>query len=280
MLNYIRNILLILLLISPAACESDVKNVSLPFEQKLVITSFISPSDSVTYFNISSNKRLYGEINPAEPIGNISGTLSDGIKEVLLDTTRSGLILNHEKMRIEAGKKYHLKVSSDLGLKAEAYCTVPQKKNFIIEADTFSVLSVHPMDPQRRHLMIRVTVHDIPGEKNYYRIRGKAHNYYSVHDNIYSVFFKDDLFTDSNMDGQAIVLEGENSIGYINNPDSALVVIYLFNTESSYYFYHKSLKDYSDGNPFSEATPVYSNVSGGLGIFTSYTIDSAVIRLK
>jgi hypothetical protein len=276
---YIRNILLFLLLISPAACESDVKNVSLTFEQKLVITSFISPSDSITYFNVSSNKRLYGEINPKEPIGNISGTLSDGLKEVVLDTARSGFILDHRKMRIEAGKTYHLKVSSDLGLKAEAYSTVPGKKNFVIEADTFSVASVHPGDPFKRHTRIRVIIHDIPGEKNYYRIRGKVYNYYSIYNNDYPVTFEDDLLTDSNMDGQPIVEESNDMVNF-SNSDSTLVAIYLFNTESSYYFYHKSLKEYSDGNPFSEATPVYSNISGGLGIFTSFTVDSAVIRLK
>jgi hypothetical protein len=33
-------------------------------------------------------------------------------------------------------------------------------------------------------------------------------------------------------------------------------------------------------NPFSEATPAYSNVNGGFGIFTSYTIDSFAVRLK
>jgi hypothetical protein len=37
--------------------------------------------------------------------------------------------------------------------------------------------------------------------------------------------------------------------------------------------------DRSD-NPFSEAKPVYSNIKGGLGIFTSYTMDSLRFRLK
>jgi hypothetical protein len=36
----------------------------------------------------------------------------------------------------------------------------------------------------------------------------------------------------------------------------------------------------SGENPFSKATPVYSNVNGGFGIFTSYTIDSLAVRLK
>jgi len=63
--------------------------------------------------------------------------------------------------------------------------------------------------------------------------------------------------------------------------DSLVVKIYIYNLEKSYYLYHKSLDDYNDGaNPFSEATPVYSNITGGLGIFTSYTIDSLIVKYK
>jgi hypothetical protein len=63
--------------------------------------------------------------------------------------------------------------------------------------------------------------------------------------------------------------------------DSAFIKIYLLNTEKSYYLYQKSLEDYKSGeDPFTEVTPVYSNIDGGLGIFTSFTIDSLIYRLR
>jgi hypothetical protein len=36
----------------------------------------------------------------------------------------------------------------------------------------------------------------------------------------------------------------------------------------------------SGSNPFSEPTPVFNNIAGGLGIFAAYTIDSIIFRLK
>lgn len=79
-----------------------------------------------------------------------------------------------------------------------------------------------------------------------------------------------------------LIFTGINYSYYFKPPsDSSIVKIYLFNVEKSYYQYHKSLDDYNDsGNPFSEATPVYSNINGGLGVFTSYTIDSLVVKFK
>jgi hypothetical protein len=53
------------------------------------------------------------------------------------------------------------------------------------------------------------------------------------------------------------------------------------NTEEAYYLYHTSIdENESSDNPFSEVKPVYSNINGGLGVFTSYTIDSLVFRIQ
>jgi hypothetical protein len=67
----------------------------------------------------------------------------------------------------------------------------------------------------------------------------------------------------------------------VNSYDSVFISVYLMNTEESYYLYHTSLNEFDrSDNPFSEAKPVYSNIKGGLGIFTSYTMDSLRFRLK
>ena len=84
--------------------------------------------------------KLYGEINREEPPGLLSGSISDGENEITLDTCKTGLKLDHEKMQIQYGKTYRLRVSSEKGLSAEAECTVPERKIFNIEVDTFSVL--------------------------------------------------------------------------------------------------------------------------------------------
>lgn len=283
MKNIIRYIIIGFLLLLTTACETNVDTVDLPeFSQKLIVTSFISPSDSVSYFLVSSNRRLYGELNPSEDPGNLSGYISDGTREIALDTFRYGLKFSHRKMQVQYGGKYHIRISSDRGMNAEAECQVPGKRIFEIEADTFSVPSKYEWPGDDRGIGLKIAFVDIPGEKNYYRmdIHGwSAGHFKSSHDPVEDRF-REGVFTDDGLDGKMIDIKAGIALNSMFHADSAKVIIHLYNTDESYYLYHKSLRDYSDGNPFSEATPVYSNINGGLGIFSAYTVDSLIIRIE
>lgn len=271
------------LLLLVTGCETNVDTVDLPeFSQKLVVTAFISPSDSVSYFLVSSNRRLYGELNPTEDAGNLSGYISDGTREIALDTFRYGLKFDHRKMQVQYGLKYHIRISSDRGMTAEAECSVPEKRSFKIEADTFSVPSRFDWPGSSRSIGMKASFTDIAGEKNYYRMdfTGWAVNKKKSPVDPAEDRYYHGIFTDEGMDGEMIDVKANLRLNDFFRADSAEVILRLFNTEESYYLYHKSLRDYSDGNPFSEATPVYSNISGGLGIFSAYTVDSLVIRIE
>lgn len=278
-----------------AGCEKEVKNVDLPpFEQMLAIASFISPTDSGTYIFVSSNRKLYGELGIDEQTGNLSGTISDGSGEADLETVSNGLYVSSERMPVQYGKTYNLKISSDKGLTAEALCTVPEKRDFDLSIDSVSYIE-HKMEIGENIYYVYYTMEllfslaDYAGENNFYRLimkktvyktdpyTGKSYRY----DNYF--YTKKEYFSDSGMDGRRIYHNGstntstDNYSGY----DSAFVKIYLYNTEKSYYLYHTSLRNYNDDeNPFTEVTPVFSNIKGGLGIFTSYTVDSLIFRLK
>ena len=281
----------LLVIIISLACEREADYLKLPeFEQKLVITSFISPSDTVSYFFVSSNKNIFGEQNTEEPLGSLAGYLSNGISKVTLDTIKNGFRISREKMPIDYGKTYRLKISNDHGLSLEASCTVPPKRNFTIKADTFSVLlqSPEPLIYTFRSTEFFLTINDIAGEENFYRISGRVIDYYTnqitgtTNIIINDSGFEGEFFTDKGMDGKEIIQKTNlrSSVDHYSC-DSAFLEIALFNTEKSYYLYHKSLDNYNDGkNPFTEATPVYSNITGGLGVFTSYTVDTLVIRIK
>lgn len=270
------------------ACEKEVKHVKLPpFEQKLVIASFVSPSDSISHVTVSSNKKLYGELNGYESTGKLSGIISDGSVSVALDSALNGLKFLNSKFTIRPGKTYRLKVMSDNGLSAEGECMVPQYRDFDISADTFSVVHSVPGYNSWRELNIDISFKDFPGEVNYFRLYGRFTAYRTAEDPGATevierdLYFSRDLFTDKEA-GSASVIKSSTGMGQLNsNYDSAFVKVYLLNTEKSYYLYHKSLKDYNSGDdPFSEVTPVYSNITGGLGIFTSFTSDSLIFRLK
>jgi hypothetical protein len=279
----------LLFLITLVSCEFDADLVDAPpFKQKLVVTAFISPSDRISYFRVISNNKIFGELNTEESLGLLSGFISDGINEVALDTCRFGLMLNHEKMQIEYGKTYKLRVSSENGLKAEAECTVPSRRHFLIETDTFSVIKestyYSPYPPKTyRSINLKAKFTDIPGEDNFYRIFGTVRGYSLYNRLSGEVLFDTEFFSDAGMDGKSIVSNLDELYSqFLSMADDSLFInIYLFNTEKSYFSYHKSMMNYTSGeDPFTEATPVYSNISGGLGIFTAYTIDSLLLRLR
>jgi len=88
-------------------------------------------------------------------------------------------------------------------------------------------------------------------------------------------------FSDEGYDGKRIYANNFGSQYNASNSDSVKTVIYILNTNKDYYIYHQSLIKYSGGDdPFSEVSPVFSNINGGLGIFAGYTVDSIVLRLK
>jgi len=278
----------LLTLISLSACESDVSLVNLPeFKQKLAISAFISPSETISYFFVTSNKNLYGELNTEEPLGNLTGFISNDSIEVALETVETGFKISHEKMPIKYGKTYELRVSSENGLSAEATCTVPERRSFSLKADTLSVVQQYSPGQTYRQMNIIISFTDYPGEVNFYRLAGEYIGYHTypgsdeITKHSESLWLENDLFNDNGMDGKEIT---QSITGFSNSfyyYDSALIKIYLFNTEKSYYLYHKSMNNYNNSeNPFSEVTPVFSNVTGGLGIFTSYTADSVKLKLK
>lgn len=293
----ISHILYAAVMIFITACESDVDIKPPEFEQKLVVTGFISPSDTLTFIEVSINRRLYGELGAEGSVGNLSGVISDGTTETELTPTkisignqphtitRSGFVLDHNKLRIEPGKTYSLSVNTDKGLSASATCKVPAERSFEVKADTFSVPSRYEWDPESRRLDIKATLRDIPGEENYYRLRFKILSYF--HDDMRGVTLsefqirEDYMLSDKSMDGKEITVKTDSGLNFITDADSSFAVVYIYNLEKSYYRYHESLKNQSRGdNPFSEATPVYSNINGGLGVFTSYTVDSVVYRIR
>ena len=280
-----KHLLLLLLVLSGSGCEKYINYVNSPeFEQKLVITSFISPSDTVSEIFVSSNQRLYGFYDKLEDTGDIMGTISDGTTEVQLDTMSSGLSFSRDKMPVISGKTYTLKISSSKGLYAEAVATIPQKREMMLKVDTVTITQDEPGYTLDKYLKISIEFMDYPGEKNYYNLIGKT-TVFSTTFSYETVFYYHrswfEYINDLKAGPDNKITIDTWMIPSINSYDSAFISVYLMNTEESYYKYHTTLSEFErSDNLLSEAKPVYSNIKGGLGIFTSYTMDSLRFRLK
>jgi hypothetical protein len=276
------NIILLL-----ASCTKDVINVKLPdFEQKLVLTSFISPDIKSNEIAIGCTESDFGKLLPPDIPGQVSAVISDGTNEVRIDT----MLLDSEyfdnriqirHMSITEGKSYKIKVVNEKGQSAEASCTVPIRRDFHIEVDTTVFLSSDPWSGKKYStITAKISITDFPGESNYYRLIFSTNGLpipYSI---------KEIIISDKGRDGEKIVLQsitfGRVSINPNPQTDSSFLRIYLLNTNEAYYDYHKSYLTSTLGNtgPFTEPSPLYSNVSNGVGIFAAYTIDSLIFRIR
>ena len=276
--------LIISLFVLITSCEREVNNVSLPdFVQKLVINSFISPNDTVSFVSIASNERIFGELNKKETLGNLNVTISNDVKEISLEKVTDAYVFRPEDILVEEGKTYRIKVTSDKGLTAEATCTVPMSRNFHLEADTLWENQEIPGTESLNMIRANVYLTDYPGEANYFRFAAKILIYdseYGYLPEFSSYGEKPAFFSDEGRDGERIFVN-TLTVAPFSESDSAFIIFYILNTDKAYYTYHRSLDNYSSGeNPFTEISPVYSNVEGGLGIFASYVVDSLAFRLK
>jgi hypothetical protein len=278
-----------------------------------VVEAYFSPEQDSNFIYITSTQNRFGEITGIAPsLGNLNLYLSDGTKEIKLDTTRldsyhfGAYMYKIKNMRVTEGKTYHLKVTSDKGLTAEANCTVPFKKDFKLEVDTNSIVSMGEFGFKQSITYVNFSITDIPGEFNYYRLLYIYQQYSSRVDysqkslknqlkgevpvtNVFEPGIGDKVFNDVGMDGKKILLRSIHLPPvYLNidphpysKVDSTILRVYLLNTDKPYYDFHYSLLNWSRGDsPFTEASFTYSNIKGGVGIFAAYRIDSLIFRVR
>lgn len=269
------------------SCERYLDNVELPeFKQKLVLNSFLSPHDSISFISVKSNKKLYGALNQQEATGSLTGILSDGSREISLTKAANGFTFRKQDMLLEEGKKYTLNISSDKGLHARASTIIPVKREVKIEIDTSRVFYDYGINTGQGWWELRADIFltDYEGEENFYSyavrqvIYNSLYPWYPYDFSFYPM--ESTVFNDNNRDGKRLYVSTVN-YSDVSDDDSSNLVVYILQTDREYYTYHHSMDRFtSSGDPFTEISPAYSNVEGGLGIMASYVVDSLVFRLK
>jgi hypothetical protein len=256
-----------------SSCRKEVTNIKLPNTSKLVVGCFISPQDTLLTATITRSVPVFGSsAYTAYPyVWNANVRISDGVHSgtFLFNAIDSNYVLEAKQFPVLPGKTYTLNVSAPSGENVSASCTVPLNQvtsvglNFV---DTTSLVFGGSGLPAKKE--IDMNWQDIPGQSNYYLAFAQEATYL-YGDTIYNYIDSNGVSLFSNIGNNG----SQFSIKFIWT-DSSIPIFYDFyvmNISSEYYQYLNSIPNnvISNGDPFAVPNPVYTNITGGLGIFTA-----------
>ncbi len=293
----LRSFLLLGLVGSLLSCETDASvDLNYAVQEQLVVSSFISPQDTALIVRLQRTQPALGkQYSPDQlKVTNATVKISDGSQTIQLQYNLQRDVYRAKKslLPIVAGKTYALDVTTPNGWKATATATVPVTTNIAI---TTYQISAEDYNPGGNFAMLRNFLsfkwQDAPGRDNYYRTLAyrEATNPSNPTLPPYQQTFNalDDVnsfVSDSRRDGEE--LTSSEQIYYSQKPDEFphpyRLNLILLVTDRDYYLYNRSVfqQRENDGNPFAEPTLLYRNITGGLGIFSAYTIIKEVRQVN
>ena len=286
-LYFVNSAFLILNAALYSGCTKDAENVKLKeIDPKLVIGCFISPQDTMIVATVMRSNPIFGKNHNSnqsiKSIVNAQVIISNGTQTITLpyNSIKDNYEIAATLFPITSGATYQLEVTTPENGKVSAECTVPPVNVDSINV-TFDTLGAS------KELILKWK--DIPNQSNYYKVFvqeilvitseffGTLH-----HDTTYGVLWTDkSLMNDVDQDGNIITTKyqiffdhyggGGGNGGPTTKSKTIGFNLYLMNISDEYYKYEQSLNRYGYDNPFSEPSPIYSNVKGGgLGIFAGY----------
>ncbi|MDD2412282.1 MAG: DUF4249 domain-containing protein [Bacteroidales bacterium] len=274
--------ILVLLIIVICGFQSCTKEVFVEIpdnDPKLVVFSYLSPSRDSIQITVSRSVPLNHVIDYEESL-----IVSDAVVELRAENADWVRLLFHEgedvyrisrnDFPVEQGRKYFLRVSANSFKTVESSIVIPFYSDI-----NLSFLKVENSSGNGENsIKYFLKFQDVGGVPNYYGFQAWVNMYYGESGN--TGVAKQDLYMDGFswvmsdyvFDGKEKVIAfssyyfGDGNIG-----DTLFVKV--LQTDSHFYHFHSSLESfgYSDGNPFAEPSPIYTNIQNGLGCFAGYS---------
>lgn len=274
MKNFKTYLLLIMTALLFSSCDQLISEIDAPpSESKLVVFSVISPQDSVIEVKVHKSNPLFSDITYQwneerfPPVVNATVLLSGEGQSATIpyDVDFATYRIDRTAFNIIPGGHYELKVMVPDFTQISAECIVPEQTPPNIEITGSGLTEETGMEEWYFEFRFK----DLPEIGHFYLINAaviyqdpwmeESYNYFSG--------FKQ---------GNILVTDKSNDGGYFNYRtyplalqymDSDNVWVSLSLIDENYYQYAQSVNNFQDDNPFSEPTPIYSNIDGGLGVF-------------
>lgn len=256
-------------------CENMVSDVDAPeAAEKLVVTSFISPDMPSINVNVFRSRPLYSRtINSGEyPAARKAQVIiSNGTSSVTIpfDEEFNCFRIRQTEMEIIRGNTYKITVR-DGELSAYAECKVPSFP--LPEIEVVSVDSTLDNDFGQLLYHVNLRFKDSVGQGQFYHVTASSiyTDEFGSNPTLYELGFSrgEPYLSDKNKDGNYFTFT-TNDI-YPSGNKKLQLIFTIGITDENYYKYHKAVSGFEGDNPFSEPSPMYSNVQGGLGVFAAY----------
>lgn len=276
------------------SCEENSDIETPQSKPKLVIHSFISPSDTALLVHVGATTNLFGKLEDYPDYLPVKVKLLDGDQVVeFSDRDKWGFCT--AKHNIQPGRQYKIIANCDKYPEASAICRVPElKNNFNITIDTTSEYFQYDWGTYVQNEVV-IEFKDFPEQINYYNLVSTLHSVFvNQHGESYFPYNLQPLTNTDNIVHNNLILNDQlvdgkiiknlfygHSITDMNFYKSVEIEAVLMETDENYYKYHKSINNQRNSDdPFTEYSPVYSNVTGGYGIFASYVSYKKVLKLK
>lgn len=158
---------LLAFIFSISACQSELTQVDIPNENKLVVESYISPQDTVLSVRVSNSSAIYGQVTKGVSyVSNAVVSMSDGTKTISLSYDKDGYYrISANQLLVKTGKSYFLKISTPDRRLVSGECTIPNT----VDNRKLSV-EVQKNNTDTKEISIKWT--DFANEQNYYAITG------------------------------------------------------------------------------------------------------------
>jgi len=280
----LKQTILAILISSLAACDSMISDVAVPESKpKLVINGYISPEKDTLKVIVQLSKPLYtpniGYDYEYPTVTDAVVTISNGSNNIPLiyNAIEKKYLAITDVFTIEPGLTYYLEARTPRGELATASCTVPmlnQAEIEITKIDSFN-------DYGYTEKAVSFRFKDLVGEGNFYHVQaGMEFKMGYEGDYMAEVFFEngENYVSDVNKDGEYFLYKTSR----MNTQDVNQTNLFIFFalTDENYFNYHRSATNFQGDNPFSEPTPVFTNIKGGLGVFGAYSGQIIPLILK
>lgn len=287
----------VLLLLIIAGCVDIVSNIEFPdTEPKIVVHSFISPSDTAVHVMLSWSNPISKGVayDSIHTISNASVYIAEQGRDYMQLTYHVGkrvYTLPANQFAVEQGKRYSLLVEVAGHDPVKASCSIPAPNQTLVvdklETEKLSWGEV---------VRIEYSFTDIAGNtENFYApsawLEQATYLYQAdsiaIRKRAFERVSGERYISNKGRHGRTFKNRGEAFLEnweWLEEPppeiDTANIYLILLTTDEHYYHYHKSLEMYSPGNPFSEPVLVYSNIEGGLGVFAGFSRFEIAIDLN